>query len=165
MPDDFVALEALLRTPAGHTRAQPPEQQQPARANLVEDAAPAERHEFAEFGSELAIARLAALEAYERAVPRLLEALARDVLARELTLAAPDVRALADALAVTYASEEPVAFAVAREDAARFPAGVPVRVDPRLRAGDVVLEVRDGEIDARFALRVRDAIAQAHGAR
>ena len=98
--------------------------------------------------SDLALARLAALEAYERAVPRLLHALARDVLARELTLAAPDVHALSRALVAEFASEEPVAFVVAREDAARFPSGVLVRVDPRLRAGDLVLEVRDGEIDA-----------------
>jgi len=109
----------------------------------------------------LALARLAALEAFERAVPRLLEALARDVLARELSVAPPDVRALARALATDFAGEEPVAFVVAREDAACFPAGTPVRVDSRLRPGDVVLEVRDGEIDARFALRLRDAIAGA----
>jgi len=123
------------------------------------DAAPSHApHPFATLVGELALARLAAYEAYERGVPRLLEALARDVLARELVVSPPDLAALSRALAAEFANDEPVAFALAREDLAHFPPGLPVRVDPRLRAGDVVLEVRDGEIDARFALRVRGAI-------
>jgi flagellar biosynthesis/type III secretory pathway protein FliH len=87
--------------------------------------------------------------------------LARDVLARELVVSPPDLAALSRALAAEFSNDEPVVFAVAREDLAHFPPGLPVRVDPRLRAGDVVLEVRDGEIDARFALRVRAALQAA----
>ncbi len=110
---------------------------------------------------ELMLARLAALEAYERAVPRLLEALAGDVLGRELALARADLLALARRLVEEFASEEPVALVVATEDAGRFRDGLPVRVDPRLRAGDLVLEVRDGEIDARFGVRLRAALLAA----
>lgn len=155
MAEGFVSLAAMLRAPAVEGGNEPASALPPAP---VGDE-PA--HPLVSFARDLALARLAALEAYERAVPRLLEALARDVLARELVLAPPDVNALARDLAAEFASEEPVAFAVAREDAPRFPSGVPVRVDTRLRAGDIVLEVRDGEIDARFALRVRDAIGAA----
>ncbi len=108
--------------------------------------------------NDIALARLAALEAYERAVPRLLEALARDVLARELAIAPPDLAALARALAREFADAGPVAFVACREDARQLPVDLPVRVDPALRAGDLVLEVRDGEVDARFALRFRGAI-------
>ena len=156
MLDGFVALEDALRAP-------PPVRPAPEASASAPESVQCEVHErLAPFASDLALARLAALEAYERAVPRLLHALARDVLARELTLAAPDVHALSRALVAEFASEEPVAFVVAREDAARFPSGVLVRVDPRLRAGDLVLEVRDGEIDARFGLRLDAAIAGAH---
>ncbi len=159
MPDGFVPLAASLRAPPAPARTEPAPTAQVARANdgAIDETA----HPLAEFAGDLALARLAALEAYERAVPRLLDALAREVLGRELVSAPPDVAAVARALAAEFSAEEPVAFAVAREDLARFPAGIPARVDPRLRAGDVVLDVRDGEIDARFALRVRAAVARA----
>jgi flagellar biosynthesis/type III secretory pathway protein FliH len=161
--EGFVPLEAALRAPP----AVRPSAAEPAPAESAPappPASPARGDRFAPLAADLALARLAAFEAYERAVPRLLHALAREVLARELSLAGPDVQALSRALVAEFASEEPVAFVVAREDAARFPSGVPVRVDPRLRAGDLVLEVRDGEIDARFAVRLEDAIAAADAA-
>ncbi len=107
---------------------------------------------------DLKFARLAALDAYDRAVPRLLDALARDVLGRELALAPVDVAAVAAGLRAEFAASEPVALIVARGDAGRITGELPVRVDPALRPGDLMLDVRDGEIDARFSIRRRLAI-------
>jgi flagellar biosynthesis/type III secretory pathway protein FliH len=174
LPEGFVPLVETLRAPrrepeapGTHAGVVPRTQTDDAplaqigQARLAQAGDPPRadaNHPFATLVGEIALARLAAHEAYERAVPRLLEALARDVLARELVVSPPDLAALSRSLAAEFANDEPVAFAIAREDLACFPPGLPVRVDPRLRAGDVVLEVRDGEIDARFAVRVRSAI-------
>src|SRR5690348_1458081 len=64
------------------------------------------------FCSELALARLAAIEAYERASGDLIAALAHDVLARELALAPADIDALARNVFERFASEEPVTVVV-----------------------------------------------------
>ena len=113
------------------------------------------------FVESLALARLAALEAFDRAVPRLLAAFAQDVLARELTLAPVDIERLVAVARTRMAAEEPVTVWVATVDAARLSCGLPVRCDPALRTGDLVVQVRDGEIDARFTLRVAQAVAAA----
>lgn len=107
---------------------------------------------------ELVLARLAALEAYERRTPAMLEALAREVLGRELALAPADLSRLAGELRATFGAEEPVVLVVAPDDAPRVICDLPVRTDAALRRGDLVLEVRDGEIDARFNLRFAAAL-------
>ncbi len=109
----------------------------------------------------LALMRLAALEAFERARLRLLEALAREVLARELMLAPADLDALAARALRVFAESEPLALLVSPADAERVSSPLPVRVDPALSAGDLLVAVRDGEIDARFELRVTGAILAA----
>jgi len=146
---EFVALAASLLDRDSPAPAAPPDE-------LVQDSSALE-----DFVDSLALARLAALEAFERAVPRLLAAFAQDVLARELTLAPVDIDRLVAVARKRMAAEEPVAVWVASDDAPRFSCGLPVRCDPALRRGDLVVEVRDGEVDARFALRVAQAIAAA----
>jgi flagellar biosynthesis/type III secretory pathway protein FliH len=137
------------------------------RARDCEPAAPALEAAAAalpapdHFVKELALARLAALEAFDRAVPRLLEALARDVLARELALAPADLEHLVSLARNRLAAEEPVALWVAPVDSTRLALELPVRSDPALRPGDLVVHVRDGEVDARFSLRVEEALAAA----
>jgi flagellar biosynthesis/type III secretory pathway protein FliH len=147
---EFVALAAALRAPAASTApsASSPAAEPPQLETLACDGAL----------EELARARLAALEAYERGVPRLLEALARDVLGRELLLAPADLTRIAAAARERFGAEEPVALWLSPADAACVAVDLPVRTDPALEPGDLVLEVRDGELDARFSLRLADAV-------
>ncbi len=109
---------------------------------------------------ELALLRLAAREAYERATVVLLETLARDVLARELALAPVDLAALVRDVLATADVSEPIALAVSPADAQRVHATLPVRVDAALAAGDLVVDVRDGAFVSTFALRLEDALAR-----
>ena len=87
-------------------------------------------------------------EAYERGAAALLASLARDVLARELLLAPADLAALVATAPATCGAREPVTLVVSSADAAsladRTP--LPVRIDPALGAGDLVVEVRDGRV-------------------
>ena len=92
----------------------------------------------------------------------MLESLARDVLARELMLAPADLDALAARALRAFAECEPVALLVSPADAERVSSPLPVRIDPSLVAGDLLVAVRDGEVDACFALRLA-AIADAAG--
>ncbi len=115
----------------------------------------------AAFAHELLLARCAALEAYERAVPRLLERLAQDVLGRELRLAPANLQTIANRVRRAFAAEEPVALVVSHAAALSGISGLPVRVDPSLAAEDLIVEVCDGELEARFAIRVRHAVREA----
>ena len=157
MPEGFVDLETLVRARATGPQAVPKREPVEAREEALEPAGEAPGLE--RFATELRFARLAALEAFERAVPRLLDELARDVLARELLLGGPELEALARCVLAEFASEEPVALVVSPGDAHRLNVGLPVRADSRLRSGDLIVEVRDGEIDARFTVRLHDAVA------
>ena len=81
------------------------------------------------------------------------------------TDAAPaDLDALAARALRAFAESEPLALVVAPADAERVSSPLPVRVDPALVAGDLLVAVRDGEIDARFALRLAEATADAERA-
>jgi hypothetical protein len=108
-----------------------------------------------------ALARLAALEAYERATRHLLERFAREVLARELALAPADLAAVARSALGAFASEEPVAIAVSPGDATMLSCDVPVRIDDALEAGDIVVLVRDGIVDLRLDVRIAAALEAA----
>ncbi len=113
----------------------------------------------ADIVQELALMRLAALEAFERATADLLASLAQDVLARELAIAPADLGALAARALAQFAEHEPIAIVVAPGDAAAFETPLPVRVDASLDAGDLAIDVRDGHFESRFALRLREAVA------
>jgi hypothetical protein len=118
-----------------------------------------------EFAS-LALLRLAALEAFERAAARLLEGLAHDVLGRELRLAPADVEALVARARAAFATSGPVAIEVSATDATavaeRF--DLPVRIDPALAPGDIVVRVRDGAFESPFAFRLASVLAIAGAA-
>ena len=109
---------------------------------------------------ELALMRLAAREAFERAVVVLLESLARDVLARELTTAPVEIGTLVERALGAFATCEPVGIAVSRIDRERVHAAVPLRIDDDLEAGDLVVDVRDGALVSSFAFRLDDALAR-----
>lgn len=149
MPDEFVTLAQRLRARAAPNPVETPR----AAADPCADGA-------TELLEELSLARLAALEAYDRAVPRLLAALADDVLGRELALASADLGRLAAELRARFAREEPVALVIAPTESLAE-CSLPIHRDPALHAGDLILEVRDGEVDARFRLRRAAAVADA----
>jgi flagellar biosynthesis/type III secretory pathway protein FliH len=151
VPEEFVPLAISLRAAA---QSSPPEPPSRASASADGETFASEALRRDEILQELVLARLAALEAYERLTPSLLEALARDVLGRELALAPADLNRLAGELCEAAAGEEPVALIVAPDDAPAIACRLPVRTDIALRRGDLILEVRDGEIDARFNLRI-----------
>jgi hypothetical protein len=156
--DDFRSLASVLRArrpaalsaPVGDPVVHEPEPPPQSAAEPIAIAG-----EAASFCDEIALARVAVFEAYDRAGARLVDALAREVLARELALAPVDIEALARRVLLAFADDEPVALVVSPTEAPAMKAEIPVRVDPSLRAGDLVVVVRDGVIDARFALRSR----------
>jgi len=111
--------------------------------------------------SSLALVRLAAAEAYERAADRLLRALARDVLVRELALEPVDIEALVHTSLEAFSSDSPVSVALSPADAERVICDVPIRSDPTLAPGDLVLVVRDGTIDVCLGLRLEGAVDEA----
>jgi flagellar biosynthesis/type III secretory pathway protein FliH len=113
----------------------------------------------ADVAQELALMRIAALEAFERASADLLGRLARDVLARELALAPADLCALAARALAVLADHEPIALVVAPGDVAALQTTLPVRADAALEPGDLIVEVRDGAFESRFALRVNETVA------
>ncbi len=133
-----------------------PERPAPRHPSGREHALPAEL-------ALLAHLRLAAREAFERGAARLLEGLAHDVLGRELRLAPADVEALVARALTVFAERGPVAIDLSPADAAavadRF--GLPLRIDPALGPGDVVVRVRDGSFESPLAFRLAGVLAEA----
>jgi flagellar biosynthesis/type III secretory pathway protein FliH len=104
--------------------------------------------------NELAVLRVATHEACERACRVAVRGLAEVVLGRELRLEPVEIETVvADALAALSAAE-PVAVAVAPCDAARLKFPLPVVPDVALRPGDLIVQVRDGFVDARLKVRL-----------
>jgi hypothetical protein len=108
--------------------------------------------------AELALVRVAARESFEDAVRRLLERLARDVLGRELVLAPCDLGALLAAARAELEAHEPLCLVTAPGERTERPWSIPHRSDPALSPGDLLIEVRDGTLDASVKARLRRAL-------
>jgi len=163
--EGFRSLASVLRERAlAPTIAPPAAPRPPVVAELV-PVAPAivasPTAQVASFCSDVALARVAALEAFERGAAALLERLADEVLARELAIAPADVNVLVRRLVAAFDAASPVAIVASPADAASIDCAVPVRGDPSLAPGDVVLVVRDGTVDARMPLRLHQALSEA----
>ncbi len=150
---EFVPLDV-------HLRAVPAPQPAPCAQPASGDAACADPI-YDDVSGELALIKLAAMEAYERAIERALAAFAELVLGRELTCAPAAIAALAAQAWEEYTFEEPIALVVAQQDAMLVRSPLPVRIDPALAPGDFFVEVRDGTIDARLCVRKRAALRAA----
>ena len=165
MADGFRSLAAMLRERAAVASSPaPPTASPPVISEIVAVApavSPSPTAQVASFCSDVALARVAALEAFERGTAALLERLAEEVLARELTIAPADVNALARHLLAAFDAASPVAVVASLADAASIDCAVPVRGDASLAPGDIVLVVRDGTVDARMPLRLRQALCEA----
>jgi flagellar biosynthesis/type III secretory pathway protein FliH len=160
--EGFVSLAAFLRGGVAAENAEPTrtpvvaDPQQP-----VESAAPCDAYAHATTIRELTLLRLAAFEAFERAATALLATFASDVLGRELALAPVDVEALARAAIASYGEAEPVTIVLCASDAERVSTELPVRVDPSLAAGDLIVEVRDGALESQLSFRLAAAVERA----
>ena len=154
MPEEFVSLATMLRagTPRDPCVAS-------VAAGQAEVAAQREDRPHDETLDALAgevrwfRARLA--EAFDAALARLLDDLACDVLARELALASADIAAIAAAVLERAADESPVAIRVYPDDAAALIGmELPVTRDQSLRPGDLMVDLRDGQLDASLGVRL-----------
>lgn len=141
---EFIPLAELLRPPrvdaAPALAAAPPveEDEAPAPREIVDAVRAAKR-----FRAQLA-------DAFDDAAARLLRELASDVLARELRLAPCDLAAV---VARIHMRAPVVRVRLAPEDGHRVP-DFPAVVDETLRAGDAIVEVAGGALDARLGVRV-----------
>jgi flagellar biosynthesis/type III secretory pathway protein FliH len=161
----FIPLAAFVRGNAHAANAPAPIAAALPESEAAEPSATPGVLDFAhaDVVHELALMRLAAMEAYECAVTSLLRSLADEVLARELLLAPADVDALVRRVLATFAVRDPVELRVSAADAGRVQAGTSLRVDPSLGRGDLIVVVRDGALESRFAQRFEDALARTTG--
>jgi flagellar biosynthesis/type III secretory pathway protein FliH len=157
VPEGFVPLASLLR--GDDVRAR---DRGPAESAIAAAAAPASAH-VSPWAHENAIAelvrmRLFALDAFERGVESMLASFARDVLARELEIAPSDLTALASQALAAFHRDEPIRLVVAPGDAARVRSPLPLRIDPSLQAGDLVVEVAAGAFESPLAFRFSSSV-------
>jgi hypothetical protein len=125
-----------------------------ARLPVAEPAGP-------ETASAVRAARLfraALADAFDALAAELAAALASDVLGRELQLSACDIASIARRLIAERCADEPLSVRVCPADAG-FGCDLPIVADPQLRPGDAVLVCRNGEIDARLAVRFAHVVA------
>jgi len=159
--EPFETLEAKLRVRQAPTPQRTDECSGSARDALADrQPAPPERVLDVEMTERLARLYAAASESCERACRRVVQALAEDVLGRELRLAPAELDGLIrDAIDALRASEPITLILAAGANVA--PCGVPVRIDPSLAPGDVRFEVRDGVVDLRLTVRFEYALEEA----
>lgn len=148
MPDGFVPLDRALR----------PTPEPPAvSSEFAAAVAPTNEAEpgLDDAASEARRFRAALADALALSLERLVRDVACDVLARELVLAPPDVAAIAARALERYLEDGPLQLRVHPDDRGACAAlDLPVVTDERLRAGDVVLDVRCGSIDASLGARL-----------
>ena len=98
--------------------------------------------------------RAYAIETIERSLERLLMSMAEEVLGRELILAPADVSEIVRRALRRYDREGPIRVRVSAADLGNVQTDLPVVVDNDLKAGDLLVEVRDGMLDARMDVRL-----------
>ncbi len=152
MPDAFVSLVSWLRPESSGECA--PRAVDESSATGAPDEAFGEPDARDDALAEARRFRMALDDALEATVAALREEIAHEVLARELQLAAPDLRAIVARARERYAFDEPLTIRVHPDDVAACACFARVIGDERLRRGDVVLEVRCGTIDASLGARL-----------
>jgi hypothetical protein len=158
---EFVSLADVLRgpapPPAPATAVAASEEPATARAEVPPaSGVAADELDAALRDARLFRARLA--DAFDEAAARLLRELAADVLARELRLAPCDVAHVVRRIA---ACAPAVRVRVAPGDAAGI-SGIDVVADADLCAGDAIVELAGGALDARLGVRLA-AVIEAFG--
>ncbi len=105
--------------------------------------------------------RACVIEGVEAAVETIVQDIATDVLGRELQLAPVDIEHITEKALQRYLVDEPVRVRVHPDEAASISCGVPVAADERLRAGDVLIELRCGSVDATLGVRLAGVLRKA----
>jgi flagellar biosynthesis/type III secretory pathway protein FliH len=152
MPDGFVPLDRALRPVP-----EPPTISDEVAAAVVSmrDSEP----DLEDAAAEARRFRAALADALALSLERLVRDVACDVLARELLLAPVNVAAIAARALERYLDDGPLRVRVHPDDrVACATLDVPVVADERLRAGDVVLDVRCGTIDASLGARLETVL-------
>lgn len=158
MSDQFVPLATYLRPNV--TAAKPngsPDTQTSSQAQRIVEPAVAAEH-----ARTLAAARrfrAALADALDAAVAKMLDEIARHVVARELQLAPAEIAALVKDAMERYGPENAVVVCVHPDDYEAVADWSGVRTaDGSLRRGDVVVELRSGTIDLRMKARLEAAL-------
>ena len=151
-PEHFRSLAATLlaaRTPAID---EPPLEivEEIVHDDVMHDAGDDEL----ELAREVRMFHARVIEAVEAAVETLVNDIAADVLGRELAIEPVEIEAIVDRALQRFASEEPLRVRVHPDDVVRVACGLPVVADARLRAGDAVIELRNGSVDASLGIRL-----------
>jgi hypothetical protein len=147
MSEAFVPFERYVRP---MSEAAAPADTEPARK---------EPEELLGALRDVRLFRAALADAFDATRALLLRELAVSVLARELTLAPADMERIATrTLEQVYGDEPMCVRANANEVAALASLSLPVREDGALRAGDVVIELRYGTIDASMGVRLAQVL-------
>lgn len=95
-------------------------------------------------------------EALERNLAALLRGLADEILARELTLAPVDVKALLDTSLQRFRHLDPLRVRVHPDDVRSLgTCGVSVFADGALARGDVCIDLKNGSIDLTLPVRMQ----------
>jgi hypothetical protein len=103
--------------------------------------------------------RAALADSFDVLAAKLIGALAADVLGRELQLGAVAIETIVRRLIAERSADEPLSVRLCPADA-QIDCELPVVADPGLESGDAVLVCRNGEIDARLALRFAHVLAE-----
>lgn len=110
---------------------------------------------------ELRLFRARVVEGVEAVVETIVQDIATGVLGRELQLAPVDIAHVIEKALQRYFSDEPVRVRVHPDEAASISCAVPVAADERLRAGDAVIELRCGSVDATLGVRLASVLRAA----
>ncbi len=152
MDERFVSFASLLGAAPSETASAP------VAAHVPE---PPDRVTHAAVFEELALLRVAALDAFERSAARALRELATEVLGRELALAPFDIEALVARALEAFAGAVPIRLVLSPADAIRVRVALPVRVDAALQAGDTIVEVGDGAFESLALFRLERIVSRA----
>lgn len=130
----------------------------PAIAPAALTAEPSEPSELAAAIRAARLFRAALADAFDGVAADLILALAAEVLGRELQIAPADITLIARRLIAERHADEPLSLRVCPADAG-IACELPVVADTHLGPGDAVLVCRNGEIDARLAVRLAQVVA------
>jgi flagellar biosynthesis/type III secretory pathway protein FliH len=149
--DEFVQLAALLRRLAPVE----PEVVAPAAIAPPEPERSCDDDAMEVVASQIRRFRAHLSQAFDGILEQLLRDLACDVLARELALAPVEIATVAANCLTRVLDDSPLRLRTCSEDGERLvELGLPVVADPALRSGDVIVELRDGELDLRLGVRL-----------
>ncbi|MHB8141009.1 MAG: FliH/SctL family protein [Vulcanimicrobiaceae bacterium] len=170
MPEAFVPLGDWLRPPIVQGGVEPDLRDDAAArdaASAVCEALPQRGSDapFVETQTQLLrdvrLFRARVAECVEACAQRLLVDLAADVLGRELSSSPAQLAAIVARTLARIGDEIPLRLRVHPDE--RFATtygGVPVEGDERLKRGDLLIDLRDGEVDAGLGVRLAEVLAE-----